>query len=119
MPLPSSRLTDKGVKQIARWVAFFGVSTASFFTLCAVIYIFINDIDLLKKLILSNPQAMIGLPISAVNAYCLVIFLEANSGPIELEGLGFKFRGASGPLILWIFVFLAMVAGIKILWTPS
>jgi hypothetical protein len=119
MSPPSNKLTDEGIKQIARWIALFGVSFASFFALCAFIYIFASDISLLRQLIQDNPQAIIGLPVAALNSYCLVIFLEASSGPIEFEALSFKFRGASGPLVLWIFVFLAMVAGIKILWIPN
>jgi hypothetical protein len=35
---------------------------------------------------------------------------------IEFEAAGFKFRGASGPVVLWIFCYLAIVTSIKLLW---
>jgi hypothetical protein len=47
---------------------------------------------------------------------CIVLYLEAKSGLIEFEGFGFKFRGASGEIILWVICFLAIMAAIKALW---
>jgi hypothetical protein len=44
------------------------------------------------------------------------MFLEQTSGPIEFEGLGFKFKGASGPVVLWVFCFLAIAGAIKLVW---
>ena len=41
---------------------------------------------------------------------------HTRSGAIEFEVLTVKFRGASGPVVLWTFAFLAIVAGIKVLW---
>lgn len=60
--------------------------------------------------------ATIGLPLAAIAALCLVFLLKFSSGPIEFEGLGFKLRGASGPLVLWVICFLAISGAIKLLW---
>lgn len=60
--------------------------------------------------------ATIGLPLASIAALCLVIMLKFATGPIEFEGLGFKFRGASGPIVLWVLCFLAMAAAIRLLW---
>ena len=56
---------------------------------------------------------------SAISAFCLVALLEIARGPIEFEALGFKFKGASGPAILWVFCFLAMIFGVWLLWDKS
>ena len=64
----------------------------------------------------THPGAVLGLPMAALAALCIVLFLEAKSGQIEFEGFGFKFRGASGEIILWVICFLAIVAAIKSLW---
>jgi hypothetical protein len=64
----------------------------------------------------THPGAVLGLPMAALAALCIVLFLEAKSGQIEFEGFGFKFRGASGEIILWVICFLAIVAAIKALW---
>lgn len=61
--------------------------------------------------------ACIGVPLSAITAFCVVLLLKVvSSGSIEIEALGFKFRGASGPVVLWIFCFLAIIFGLYLLW---
>ena len=64
----------------------------------------------------THPGAVLDLPLATLAAICIVLFLEAKSGLIEFEGFGFKFRGASGEIILWVICFLAIVAVIKALW---
>ena len=61
------------------------------------------------RMVQEHPAATIGVAMSAVTAFCLVAILEISRGAIEFEALGFKFRGASGPVILWVFCFLVMV----------
>ena len=63
-----------------------------------------------------HPAATIGVAMSAISSFCLVALLEIARGPIEFEVLGFKFKGASGPVILWVFCFLAMVFAVWLLW---
>jgi hypothetical protein len=75
----------------------------------------IEDRKLYAKALEQIP-ATIGLPSAALAALCLVIVMENTSGPIEFEGLGFKFKGASGPIIMWCIVFLCMTAAIKLVW---
>jgi hypothetical protein len=60
--------------------------------------------------------ALVGIPMSALIAMCVVILLRFSAGPIEFKGLGFEFRGASGQVVFWIFCFLAIVSGLKLLW---
>src|SRR5262249_55792658 len=60
-------------------------------------------------------NVLIGVPASGTAALLLVIFLRTTDGPIEIELLGFKFKGASGPIILWVLVFLSIVLAIKTL----
>jgi hypothetical protein len=60
--------------------------------------------------------AAIGLPLAALLSLWIVSLFGGNYGPIELSILGFKFRGASGPIIMWGFCFLAITLAIKMLW---
>ena len=71
--------------------------------------------DLYKK----NFLVIIGLPLASMASLFLVLILEYSKGPIEFEGLGFKFKGASGPLIMWVICFLAIVGAFKLLWIGS
>lgn len=70
------------------------------------------SVDLFQK----HTAVSIALPICALTAYLLVTLLEIRSGPIRMKGWGLEFEGASGPIILWIFVFLAGTFGVWILW---
>jgi len=63
-----------------------------------------------------NFAAIVGLPVAAVFAVFLVVVLQQTSGPVKFEGLGFRFEGTSGQVVLWIFCFLAMAGPIKLLW---
>ncbi len=60
--------------------------------------------------------ALVGIPMSAISAFCIVSLLRVTNGPIEFEGLGFKFQGASGPVVLWVVCFLALAAALTLLW---
>jgi len=64
-----------------------------------------------------HASAAVGLPVAAVAAFLLVSILQVTAGKIEFEGLGFKFRGASGPVVLWIACFIAMAICINLLWS--
>jgi hypothetical protein len=70
----------------------------------------------LYQIALDHFPATIGLPCAALASLCIVIFLEHTSGSIEAECLGFKFKGASGPIVFWILCFLSITLAIKILW---
>jgi len=85
--------------------SFFGVIVCSFWT--------DNEwVDIAKK----HAPAVIGLPIATMAAFLLVSVLQVTAGKVEFEALGFKFRGASGPIVLWIACFIAMLIGITLLW---
>lgn len=70
----------------------------------------------LYNIALKQIPAVVGLPSAALVSLWIVVFLENTSGPIELEAMGFKFKGASGPIVLWIFSMVAISAAIKMLW---
>ena len=48
--------------------------------------------DILK----AHYAAIVGLPAGAAVSFILVVLLRQTEGPIEFEGLTFKFQGASG-----------------------
>ena len=61
--------------------------------------------------------AVVGLPMAAAGAFVVVVLLkQGTKEPIEFEGLGFKFRGPSGLVVLWLMCFLGIALGIKLLW---
>ena len=98
----------------------FGLATSGGVTI--LVYIFwlfykiATDFTFWRDTIRDHFPAMAGLPTVAAVAFVLVVFLRQTDGPIEFEGLGFKFKGASGQAIMWAVCFLVLVAAIKLLW---
>ena len=55
---------------------------------------------------------ILGTTMSVMTAMVMVVIFRVAAGPIEFETpFGFKFKGASGPVVLWIFTDLACVSG--------
>lgn len=86
-----------------------------------IFFYFINEgfndtyLELYKK----NFIVIIGLPLGVLLALFIVLFLEQTQGPIEFKGLGFEFKGASGPVVLWVLCYLVIVISFKLLWTTE
>jgi hypothetical protein len=67
--------------------------------------------------IATNP--ITGVFVSFFLATFVVLFLRYSAGPIEFEGLSFRFKGASGPVVLWALVFIVIVIGLTALGTAA
>ena len=70
----------------------------------------------ITELVIKHYATVEGLPSAAAAALFIVLVLKAAAGPIEFEAIGFKFRGASGPVVLWVLCFLSIVVGIRAIW---
>jgi len=59
-----------------------------------------------------NPllQAIVVVGISAIPAIALVFLLTSTRCPLEFSLLGMKFKGTSGPILLWIATFVSVAA---------
>lgn len=71
-----------------------------------------------RDIVIQHPAATIGTPLCAVMATCIILLFKASSGPIEFEFLTIKFKGGSGPAVIWILAFLAISYSMKLLWNP-
>jgi hypothetical protein len=58
----------------------------------------------------------VGLPFAALIAFVMVSTFEITRGDIEFEIAGLRLKGASGPLIIWVLVYLALVVSISLAW---
>ncbi len=118
----SSSTDDKDTSQTGRptlvrralpWILLFsGILIALMFP----VFIFGGINPAFMELYQRNFIVIIGLPLAAFASLLLVVFLEQAQGPLEFEGLGFKFKGASGPVVLWVLCYLAFVLSFKVLW---
>lgn len=106
---------DSIIRRIAQWAALIGGIIFAGTFVVGTAASMIADSELYVKA-MGQIHATIGLPSAALAALCLVLVMENTSGPIEFEALGFKFKGASGRIIVWCIVFLCMTVGIKFVW---
>jgi hypothetical protein len=60
--------------------------------------------------------ATIGLPCAALASLLLVSILEMSAGQIEFRIGALEFRGAAGPIVMWVFSFSAIAFAIHLLW---
>lgn len=104
------------VRRLLPWLLLLsGVGIAAVFWLT----IFAGPSQTYLGLYKRNFIVIVGLPLAACAALALVVFLEQAQGPLEFSGLGFVFKGASGPVVLWVLCYLALVLSFKLLWVPE
>ncbi|HEV3077688.1 MAG TPA: hypothetical protein VHB47_24930 [Thermoanaerobaculia bacterium] len=107
---------DPTLKRIARWTAILGTAIGAILALILVVRTFLSDFGSFKVIVAEHVRAVVGIPMAAVSAFCIVVVLEATAGNIEFKAFGFEFSGASGPVVLWVFAFLAFSSAIRFLW---
>jgi len=60
-------------------------------------------------------QIIVIVIVASLPASFAAFLLQSTKGPMEISVLGFKLKGTSGPILLWVVVFLAVSAVIIIL----
>lgn len=62
--------------------------------------------------------ATIIFPSACFASLVVVMVLDQSSGTIEFSGLGFQFKGAAAPLVLWAMLIIVMAISLRLLWLP-
>ncbi|TKC87273.1 hypothetical protein FAZ69_18240 [Trinickia terrae] len=66
--------------------------------------------------ILQNYAVFFILPYVGCLAYFIVVTVENTRGPIEIELATIKLKGAGGPILFWVVVFVVVTSVIKMFW---
>ena len=77
---------------------------------------FLADFDAFRTFLFEHFAVTVGLPCATAGAFVIVSLFRQHEDPIEIKGLGFEIRGAAGPVVLWVLVFLTISVSIKLLW---
>ena len=59
---------------------------------------------------------VVGIPCSGLGALFIVLLLRNVAGEIQFKAFGFEFKGASGPIIMWILCFWALTLAMIKTW---
>ena len=117
MPSEKSSVRENpSLRTFATWAAVLLMTFVSVIAVWLLVKAFITNGDLYLRILSDHVRAIVGVPMSAATAFCVLLVLEARGGAIEFEGLGFRFSGASGPAVIWIFAFLVFAGVIRLLW---
>jgi hypothetical protein len=92
---------------------FFVVMIVTFVVFLPTYLYFLMVTSATPMVIATNP--ITGVFIGFFLSTFIVLFLKYSAGPIEFEGLTFRFKGASGPVVLWALVFLVIMIGLSTL----
>src|SRR6266542_856688 len=60
----------------------------------------------LVTIVKDHAEAMVGIPWAGGAAFIVVLVLRTSFGPINFKVLGTEFKGASGPIVMWVLCFL-------------
>lgn len=104
------------MRQIVAWAVWIGAGVLGVSYVARILYLSWQDGGWLDETIKQHFAAAVGLPLAAVGAFLVVNALQITAGKIEVEAWGFKLRGASGPILIWVVVFLAISVSIKLIW---
>jgi hypothetical protein len=107
---------EENLRRVFNWVVVIATILFAIFGAAFLAHQALQPDSWLVQLWREHLAAVVGVPLAAVMAMCVVILLRFGTGPIKFEGLGFKFRGAAGEVVFWIFCFLAIIAALRLLW---
>jgi hypothetical protein len=79
--------------------------------------IFVGSLrDVVIEVAHNHYASIVGLPCSGLAALFIVLLLRNVAGKIEIKFFGLEFKGAAGPIIMWVICFLALTYGITRTW---
>jgi hypothetical protein len=108
---------SRSLKRAVNWAFFAAAALYSAFHAGFVIWNTMKGTDQLIRIVYDHFAAIVALPFAGYAALGLVLLLESRSDqPMEFKALGFEFKGSSGPVVLWVLCFLAVVVCMKLLW---
>lgn len=102
--------------RLAFWLCLAGVVFLSIFVAFLFLRHAYQNPAWLMNVFEQHFAATVGLPLAMIAALVVVTLFRHQAGPIEFDLLGMRLRGAAGPIVMWVIVFLSMASGIKLLW---
>lgn len=99
------------------WAAILATGGFAVIWMYPIAHAYLTNEAWVEGVLQSHFAATVGMPAVAALAFLLVITFEARFDAIEMEFFGIvKFKGASGPIILWVLCVLTMASCIRMLW---
>jgi len=101
-------------KTIFTWVI--GVGFILYVIFLAVLFTKLGVTREIWRIFIRQFLAMVVFPSACFAALVVVMVLEQTSGNIEFSGLGFQFKGAAAPIVIWAMLVIIMSLSLRLLW---
>lgn len=108
-------LSEVWLRMLGRWSILLGAMVYGVAFFAFSVYAMIHE-EWVEDLAKEHFAATVGLPCAALAALLLVTIFEISAGRIEFKAFQLEFKGAAGPIAMWVFCFLAISAAIRVLW---
>jgi hypothetical protein len=101
-----------------RWIRVLITLVLTFLLVGAPIFIVANLAwtGALARISEDHARAVLGVPWAGGAGLIVVLILRTAFGAVEFKILGVEFKGASGPIIMFLLCFLAEILAIQLLW---
>src|SRR4051812_946958 len=115
--ITSPTYVSKRFKGMVSWGALLAGGLIGLLVLASMTVWTVTGASWYRQLLIEHYPVLIGLPSAALLAYIIVVLFEARFDKIEMSvGTLLKFRGASGPVVLWTLIFSTITVAIRLLW---
>jgi hypothetical protein len=113
---PRESAHEERFRRIFSWVVLIATTVWGTFAAVHIGYYSLQPDSLYLRMLEQHFAALVGVPMAALIAMCVVILLRFSGGPMRFKALGVEFQGATGQVVFWIFCFLAIITALKLLW---
>jgi hypothetical protein len=104
-------------ERIITWLIIGACAVACITLMSAWAIVIVLSLDELRRQLLAlHFVAIVGVPGISAAAFLLVMVFRQIEGPIEFEFLSVKFKGASGPIIMWAITVWTVAGAVKMVW---
>jgi hypothetical protein len=106
-------------RRVAAWLLVAGIFVLGTLAFALIIYMSRRQADF-YAISVRHFLVVVGLPLAALaSIFVVLLFRVVAGGQISVSLLGLKFEGASGPVIMWVICFLAIVLAFYMLWDKT
>jgi hypothetical protein len=101
-----------------RRVVLLATTAWGFFSAGFLVYHSVQPNSWVRQILEDHFAALLGVPMAALMAMCVVVLLRFTAGSIQISGPKdyLTFSGSASEIVFWIFCFLAIVFAIYLLW---
>ncbi|MEK0338575.1 MAG: hypothetical protein QQN41_14195, partial [Nitrosopumilus sp.] len=114
--IPEDQSVETFFSKVVKWILLLGAILFIVIWFGFILISIVTKQNWIMSIITNHMTVMLSLPIAGVTSLIIVLFLGTVSGEIKFKILGMDFKGASGPIVMWVLCYLAIILSLKLMW---